>query len=114
MNKEQRKELISSYKQQKVTGGVYAIRNRQNGCILIKGDVNLEAAKNRYEFAVKTNSCITPKMRADWERDGASAFAFEVLETTELQPEETAKQFRDRLKKAEERYRADHEAALLY
>ena len=39
IDKEKKKEIISQYKQRKVTGGVYKITNKINGKYMIKAEV---------------------------------------------------------------------------
>jgi len=114
MEKEQKRELIANYKQQKTTGGVYEIRNLQTGKRFLKADINLEAAQNRFDFSQKVNSCVQIKMREDWERFGGEAFAFAVLEEIELGAEESPRGFKDRLKKLEEHYKSLSAPELLY
>lgn len=102
MDKERKREIIADYKQQKTIGGVYVIKNKENGKVFIKGDINMEAARNRFDFSQKVNSCVQIKMREDWETYGPAAFTFEVIKEIEQKSEESPKSFRDRLKKLEE------------
>ncbi len=101
MDKQRKKELITEYKQQKTTGGIYRIYNKETGKSYIKGDVNLEGVENRFLFSQKVNSAYTVVMSTDWSKYGPAAFAMETLEEVEPEKEESPKWFRERLKKRE-------------
>ena len=114
MDKEQKREIIAAYKQQKTIGGVYIIKNKENGKAFIKGDINMEAARNRFDFSQKVNSCVQIKMREDWEKYGPAAFTFDVIREIEQKSEESTKTFRDRLKKQEELCKEEYTPDKLY
>jgi hypothetical protein len=82
-----KKELQAQYKEKKVIGGVYAIKNTQKNKLLVEAATDLRGGKNRFEFAKKTGSCVNMKLQADWKECGADKFVFEVLE--ELEKAET-------------------------
>jgi hypothetical protein len=111
---DKRKALIKEYKQQPLHGGVYTIRNTQNGKYLIEHAANLRSAQNRFQFAVTTGATIHPKMRKDWETLGAQSFIFEVLAELEQQPEQSQVEFMDDLQELENLLRADLDAATEY
>ena len=43
--------------------------------------------QNRFNFSVKTNSCLNLKLRNDWNKYGANSFTFEILEEVEMKSE---------------------------
>ena len=92
-DKMSRKEMTKAYKAREVVGGVYAITNTQTGEKLIESSLNLQGSKNRFEFSKNTGSCIYKKIQADWDRYGADAFAFEVLEELAKTNIQTDEQF---------------------
>ena len=102
-----RKALSKEYKERKLVGGVYLIRNTQNGRWVIGHAVDLISVRNRFQFAVTTGSAIDPRMREDWAADGAQAFALDILEEIEQGPEQTRAQFNDDLVALEQLRRAD-------
>lgn len=114
MNKERKKEIITEYKQQKTTGGVYRIRNIETGKSLIKADVNLEAVENRFNFSQKTNSCIMPKLQQDWNKHGPKAFVFEIIKQIKIDNTESSAAFRKRLKNLEEEWKTKYSGEQLY
>lgn len=102
MDKQERKNRLAQYKERKVTGGVYAIKNTVNGRMLILSASDLQGSKNRFVFAQQTNGCMNLKLKDDWEKHGAGAFAFEVLEPLEKKELQTAEEFADDVKTLEE------------
>jgi len=75
-----RKELTAQYKERKIVGGVYAVRNTVNNKVLLCSTTNLQAAINRFDFAAKTGSCVDPKLQKDWSSQSGEGFTFELLE----------------------------------
>ncbi len=47
-----RKALSKGYKERKLAGGVYLIRNSRNGRYLIGHAIDLASMRNRFQFAV--------------------------------------------------------------
>jgi hypothetical protein len=86
-NNSRKKELQSQYNEREIVGGVYLIRNTINNKLLLDSSTDIQGSKNRFEFAQKTGSCVTPKLQKDWTEHGASPFVFEVLD--ELKKNET-------------------------
>lgn len=89
-----KKELQAQYKEREVIGGVYAIKNTENGKILIDSAVNLQGIKNRFEFSQKTGSCVDMKLQKDWAEYGSAAFSFEVLEELKKGETQNDKEFK--------------------
>jgi hypothetical protein len=75
-----RKAMADAYDQRVVVGGVYQVRNLRTGRVLLASANDLAAARNRFAFAVSTNSCVYHDLAADWRAFGADAFVFEELE----------------------------------
>ena len=82
-----KKDLQLQYKEREVTGGVYIIRNTLKNKILCEIAVEMNSARNRFEFSLKTGSCTTLKLQKDWAEQGSGQFVFELLE--ELKKGET-------------------------
>lgn len=82
-DKEKKKKLITAYKERSrtQTGGVYIISNNHNGKLFIDASADIEAAKNRFNFAQQTGACIHIKLSKDWALYGSNAFTFETAET---------------------------------
>lgn len=97
MDTTKRKQLLDRYKAQATLGGVLCIRCRGNGRVWLKSTPNLSGQKNRFDFAVNTNSAPEPGMRADWALYGAGAFTFHALETLERKETQTDAEYQDDL-----------------
>jgi hypothetical protein len=102
MDKDRKREIASEYKQRKTTGGVYKITDTVNGKYMLKAEVDLQSFQNRFNFSMRMNSCLHPKLQKDFNEHGADAFTLEFLEKTERKEDESAMGFRDRLKRLEE------------
>ena len=114
MDKQRRKEIVTEYKQQRTTGGVYRIYNNQSGRILIKADVNLGAVQNRFNFSKKMNSCLMIKLQRDWIEFGAQSFEIEILTEIEMKNDENIKDFRKRLQELEDQCKQKYADGGLY
>ena len=114
MDKQRKKEIITEYKQQKTTGGVYRIYNKETGKCFIKGDTNLEAVENRFLFSQKINSAFTIVMARDWAEYGPDSFAMEILEKIKIGNEEWRRAFRARLEKLGVQCKEKYPPELLY
>ena len=79
--------MQAQYKERAIIGGVYAVRNTLKNKLLIEADTDISGSKNRFEFAVKTGSCVFPKLQNDWTEQESGQFVFEILE--ELKKGET-------------------------
>lgn len=97
MDSERKKELKNAFRAKPAVGGVYRIRCAGNGRAWLKAAKNLEGARNRFEFAVSTDLCPEPGMRAEWERYGTKSFSFEVLEELKRKETQTEREFADDL-----------------
>jgi hypothetical protein len=93
-DKKTKKELIAQYKGREIIGGVYVIRNTLNNNLLLRAAKDWQGSKNRFEFSLKTGSCVDMKLQNDWNKQGGEQFVFEVLEEfkkTETQTEKENK-----------------------
>ncbi|MBM7868315.1 DUF2087 domain-containing protein [Heliobacterium gestii] len=88
MDKESRKQKKLAYKEQAPTIGVFQIRNKFNDKRFIGSSRNTEAVFNRNRFMLSQGVHENPELLKDWKEQGAENFAFEVLETLELEEEE--------------------------
>lgn len=100
MNDERRRALREQYRQRAVVGGVYRIRNTENGRFLMEADENMDGAENGFRFAVMTTGFSRPDLRnmtEDWKQYGKDAFVFERLELLEKEEAQTMQEFREEL-----------------
>jgi len=73
-------ELKRTYKEKPPPMGVYAIRNRANGKVLVGTSLNLPGFLNRARFQLELGGHPHPALQADWQRYGVDSFSFEVLD----------------------------------
>jgi len=108
---DRRKILVNEYKQRKPAGGIYRITNSLNGRYLLGYTSNLKAIQNRFDFSVASGSCVHPRLQKDWEKFGASVFAFEILESIEIKEGQSQNQFLDDLKTLEKMWLSKFDAS---
>jgi hypothetical protein len=60
--------------------GIYAIRDRSSGYLLLGASRNVCAALNRARFELGTRKYADCVLQAEWNRLGAEGLVFEVLE----------------------------------
>lgn len=114
MEKQFRREKVAEYKERKVVGGVYVLKNTENGKQLLLSAADLQGSRNRFTFSQQTNSCIQPKLQKDWETFGKESFQFEVLEELEKKETQTAEEFAADVKILEELWREKLQGNTLY
>jgi hypothetical protein len=79
-----RKALLRQYKETPRPAGIFAVRNVAEDRLLIGVSTDLPGMLNRQRFQLEMGSHPDKALQADWNRLGADAFAFEVLD--ELEP----------------------------
>ena len=60
--------------------GIYAIRDRASGHLLLGASRNVQAALNRARFELGIGKHVDRVLQAEWNRSGVDGLAFEVLE----------------------------------
>jgi len=86
MDKQTRKQLKQAYKLRAPEAGLYGVRNRATGRVLVGSTLNLQGALNRQRFTLETGSHPCVALQQEWERLGPDAFVLEVLETVRPEP----------------------------
>jgi len=93
VDKEKKKDIAAAYKERPRIGGICAVRNTVTGRVLISAVTDVEGYKNRFAFSLSTDSCVHPKLDADWKKYGGSAFELHILETLEKKETQTDLEF---------------------
>lgn len=76
------KDIVNDYKKREITGGIYGIRNKTTGKVYLQSAVNLEGKKERFDFAVSSNtSAVLLRMQDDWKKYGPESFEYIVYGT---------------------------------
>ena len=75
-----RKARIREYKETPRPAGVYRVRNIAIGKSQVGASVNLPGTLNRLRFQLKGGLHPDAELQRDWNRLGADAFEFEVLD----------------------------------
>ncbi|MGG1551299.1 GIY-YIG nuclease family protein [Paenibacillus ferrarius] len=88
LDKNKKKELSSAYAQTFRAMGVYQIRNTSNGKIYVVSSMDLEGARNRFDFGKQMNMSIFHELQKDWQAFGPNCFVFEELDR--LKPDDDA------------------------
>lgn len=96
------RELKAQYKERKIIGGVYIVKNKENGKAIIESAQDLCGAINRFNFSQKTNCCVYLRLQSDWAEYGCESFALEVLEELEMDKTKSVAEFREDLKALKE------------
>jgi hypothetical protein len=111
---DQRRAISKAYKDRKLRGGVYTISNTHNGRYLIGHAADLASVRNRFQFAITTDSTVDPRVRNDWDEYGAAAFTLCVLEELEQAPGQSQADFLEDLKTLEQLLRANLDPSKAY
>lgn len=100
---DRKKELKQQFKETKIEGGIYQIKNTKNGKIYIDSTRNFKTLNGK-KFMLESGTDNThPLLQNEWNEFGKDAFVFEILEV--LKPKKSG--FFDEkreLKKLEEKW----------
>jgi len=97
-----KKELKMLYKEIKITGGIFQIKNLINQKIFIKSSKNLKTM-NGQQFQLEHGSHQNKKLQQEWNEFGKESFVFEILEVLKSN-EDAFFNEKDALKKLEEKW----------
>ncbi|MDR0671758.1 MAG: GIY-YIG nuclease family protein [Oscillospiraceae bacterium] len=87
MNRTERKQIIDQYKQQKVSMGIYQLRNRENGKLFIESVNNLKSRELTLRMMLDDGRHPNRLLQDDWRKYGSGVFAYSVLEEVEVEPD---------------------------
>lgn len=85
-----RAELKRRYREEGRPMGMFAVRNRANGKVLVGAAQNLPGALNSQRFQLRMGGHRNRALQAEWNALGEDAFAFEVLDELERVPGQDA------------------------
>lgn len=84
----QHRALKQHYRENAPAAGVFCIRHRASGRVLLGAAANAEGALNRHRFELRRLAHRQPALQADWRADGEAAFCFEVIDTVKPRPDD--------------------------
>lgn len=79
-----RKELNREYLERPKPAGVFQIKNKVNGKILLGSSLNLEGPLNKHKFMLKIGSHKNAALLEDWKQYGEDQFSFDILEVVNV------------------------------
>lgn len=80
LSKESRREAIRSFKEQKSTIGIYAVRSTITGHTWVGTSRNLDATRNSCWFQLRNGLHQAKPLQEEWNTQGESAFDYSVVD----------------------------------
>lgn len=84
MDKTQQAALKAAYRQQAPALGIIALQHLPSGCTLLERSRNAPGALNRHRFELALGTHRNARLQADWQRDGAAAFRFDIIDSVKV------------------------------
>ncbi|QDG71205.1 GIY-YIG nuclease family protein [Janthinobacterium tructae] len=84
MDKTQQAALKAAYRQQAPALGIIALKHLPSGCTLLERSRNAPGALNRHRFELALGTHRNARLQADWRRDGAAAFRFDIIDSVKV------------------------------
>jgi hypothetical protein len=79
-----RAELKRAYRDTPKRAGIFHIKNLTSGDILLGSSTNLHGPLNKHRFLLAIGKHDNQALQRDWNRLGADAFVFEILEVVKV------------------------------
>ena len=79
-----KKEIKRKYKERRKQAGIFQIKNRANGKILLGSSLNLEGPLNGHRFMLTIGLHRNKVLQQEWNQYGEDQFVFEILEVVEV------------------------------
>ncbi len=114
MKSEEKKKIITAYKERVIIGGIYAVKNIKTGKILLEATQDLAGSRNRFEFSKRTGSATSFIIQKDWQIYGPDCFTFEVLEEIKKDTTQTPQEFAEDIKTLKELWKEKFPCEQLY
>ena len=84
MDKTRQTALKAAYRQQAPALGIIALRHLPSGYALLERSRNAPGALNRHRFELNLGTHRNARLQADWRRDGAAAFRFDIIDSVKV------------------------------
>ena len=79
-----RGESKREYKERKKPAGVFQVRNKANGKVLLGSSLNLEGPLNAHKFMLTIGKHLNEALQKEWNEYGPDKFVFEILEVVKV------------------------------
>jgi len=79
-----KQDIKREYKERRKPAGVFQVKNRANGKILLGSSLNLEGPLNRHKFALSMGKHPNETLQKEWNEYGPEQFVFEILEVVKF------------------------------
>jgi len=99
MDKTARKQITNQYKQQKVSMGIYQLRNTGSGKLFIESISNLKSRELTLRMMLDDGRHPNRLLQDDWRKYGSAAFEYCVLEEVAVEPDVSPAQKKKQLAK---------------
>jgi hypothetical protein len=93
MDTARKKELLMQYRERKIVGGVFLIKNALKDKTYLEATKDIYASRSRFDFSKKTGLCAYKMIQDDWDTSGPDFFSLEILEEYEKSDTQTMKEF---------------------
>ncbi|WP_431825925.1 GIY-YIG nuclease family protein [Burkholderia sp. F1] len=77
---DRKRELKQQYKETPRLMGVYRVVNKTTGRSLVEAGLDVNARLNRHQAQLRFGNHPNKQLQGDWNRLGAEAFGFELIE----------------------------------
>ena len=78
-----RKERKREYQEREKRAGIFQIKNRMSGKVLLGSSLNLDGPLNLHRFALRMGNHRNRELQRDWNELGPEAFVFEILDVVQ-------------------------------
>jgi hypothetical protein len=106
-----RKQALQEYKSRTPARGAFAVRCVSTGRVWVGASPNLDAARNRIWFTLRSGNHRDRALQTEWNSHGEASFLFEVVET--LDPDVPPIALSDLLKERKSHWAARFAASTL-
>ena len=79
-----RQDLKREYKERVISAGIFQVRNKANGRILLGSSLNLDGPLNRHKFMLSIGRHPNEYLQEEWIRYGPDKFVFEIMEVARV------------------------------
>ncbi|MBN2028899.1 GIY-YIG nuclease family protein [bacterium] len=79
-----KKEIKREYKERQKQAGIFQVKNKVNGKILLGSSLNLAGPLNAHRFMLTIGSHRNKVLQQEWDQYGQDQFVFEILEVVKV------------------------------